>query len=142
NWPPPRGVEIVGCHAVGNRFGVSDWGADGLIVADCMMTTNHEAGFDVSSRGTAKVAGRGGILSNCVIDSNVRDGVAIGNTPGPYTVRSNRISHNGRYGYREHNLAGIEELHAAAVVIENNEIYANALGGIHLDGGLRNGNII
>ena len=22
-WPPPRGVKVVGCHAVGNRFGIS-----------------------------------------------------------------------------------------------------------------------
>ncbi|HEV7963602.1 MAG TPA: glycosyl hydrolase family 28-related protein, partial [Actinoplanes sp.] len=30
-WPPPRGIRILGCHAEGNRFGISDWGAEGLI---------------------------------------------------------------------------------------------------------------
>ena len=40
-----------------------------------------------------------------MIDGNLGDGVSIGNTPGPYTVAGNRISGNGRYGYREHNLS-------------------------------------
>ena len=53
----------------------------------------------MSALGTSSVAGRGGIVTGCVIDGNVWDGVAIGNTPGPYTVGGNRISRNGRYGY-------------------------------------------
>gem|GEM_PF-1770165 len=142
NWPPPRGIKIIACHAAGNRFGISDWGAEGLIVSACIMTANHEAGFDVSSKGTAKIGGRGGILSDCVIDSNVRDGVSIGNTPGPYAVRGNRISGNGRYGYREHNLAGGDDDPARVIVLESNEIWANALGGIHLDGDMRDAAIV
>ena len=98
------GIRIIGCHAEGNRFGISDWGADGLIVSACTMIGNLEAGFDVSAQGTTGVAGRGGIVTDCVIDGNVRDGISIGNTPGPYTIRGNRISGNGRYGYPQHNL--------------------------------------
>ena len=60
-WPPPRGYRIIGCHSQGNRFGISDWGADGLIVSACTMTGNLEAGFDVSAQGTSSVAGRGGM---------------------------------------------------------------------------------
>ena len=41
-----------------NRYGISDWGADGLIVTSSTMTGNHEAGFDVSSQGTSGVGGR------------------------------------------------------------------------------------
>lgn len=57
-WTPPRGIRIIGCHAQGNRFGISDWGADGLIVSACTMTANHQAGYDVSALGTSSVAGR------------------------------------------------------------------------------------
>ena len=53
----------------------------------------------VGATAPSSVAGRGGLLTDCVIDGNVGDGVSIGNTPGPYTVRGNRISGNGRYGY-------------------------------------------
>lgn len=142
SWPPPRGIKIVACHAAGNRFGISDWGAEGLIVSACTMTANHEAGFNISSQGTSKIGGRGGILADCIIDSNVRDGVSIGNTPGPYTVRGNRISGNGRYGYREHNLAGGDEEAARGIVVESNDIWGNALGGIHLDGAMRDASIV
>lgn len=56
-WPPPRGLKILGCHCTGNRFGISDWGADGLVVSACLMVENRESGFDVSSRGTASGTG-------------------------------------------------------------------------------------
>ncbi len=87
-WTPPRGYRIIGCHSQANRFGISDWGADGLIVSACTITGNLEAGFDVSANGTAGIAGRGGILTDCVIDRNVRDGISMGNTPGAYTIRA------------------------------------------------------
>ncbi|WP_409473720.1 right-handed parallel beta-helix repeat-containing protein [Streptomyces sp. HC307] len=96
HWPPPRGIRITACHVEDNRFGISDWGADGLLVTSSTMLTNHEAGFDVSSQGTSGVGGRGGIVTGCVIDGNVRDGLGIGSTPGPYAFRGNRISNNGR----------------------------------------------
>ena len=53
-WPPPRGIRITACHAEGNRFGISDWGADGLIVSGCTLMGNQEAGYDVSAQGTAR----------------------------------------------------------------------------------------
>ncbi|GAA3238825.1 right-handed parallel beta-helix repeat-containing protein [Dactylosporangium siamense] len=149
-WTPPRGIRIIGCHAQANRFGISDWGADGLIVSACTMTGNHQAGYDVSALGTSSVAGRGGIVTGCVIDGNIWDGVAIGNTPGPYTLDGNRISRNGRYGYWQHGLGpsglqdradalGVARLpgnaaHPAAdVAITGNDIWGNALDGIFID---------
>ncbi|WP_200207277.1 right-handed parallel beta-helix repeat-containing protein [Micromonospora coerulea] len=133
HWPPPRGYRIVGCHSQGNRFGISDWGADGLIVTACTMTGNLEAGFDISANGTAGVAGRGGLLTDCVIDGNLADGVSVGNTPGPYTVRGNRISGNGQYGYHEHNLGRGYQDPAMDIVIESNEFWGNGLDGIRID---------
>ncbi|MFV0134738.1 right-handed parallel beta-helix repeat-containing protein [Streptomyces sp. HMX87] len=133
DWEPPRGIRITACHAEDNLFGISDWGADGLLVASCTMLGNHEAGFDVSAQGTTHIGGRGGIVTGCVIDGNVRDGVGLGNTPGPYAFRGNRISNNGRYGYWQHNLAGGDEEAATDIVLESNDIRHNALDGIRLD---------
>ncbi|CAL9366683.1 hypothetical protein SUDANB176_00782 [Streptomyces sp. enrichment culture] len=137
DWPPPRGIRITACHAEDNRFGISDWGADGLLVTSSTMLGNHEAGFDVSSQGTSGVGGRGGIVTGCVIDGNVRDGVGIGNTPGPYALRGNRISDNGRYGYRQHDLTGGDREPATGIVLESNDIRGNALDGVRFDAGLR-----
>ncbi|MET7419897.1 right-handed parallel beta-helix repeat-containing protein [Dactylosporangium sp. NPDC005555] len=145
-WAPTRGIRIIGCHAEGNRFGISDWGADGLIVSACTMLGNHQAGYDVSALGTSSVAGRGGIVTGCVIDGNAWDGVAVGNTPGPYTVDGNRISRNGRYGYWQHNLGpsgraealgegflGGDDEPAAGITVSGNDIWDNALDGIRVD---------
>jgi hypothetical protein len=127
----PRGIKILGTHCVDNRYGISDWGADGLVVVSCILCDNHEVGFDVSSEGTAGVAGSGGLLADCVIDGNGRDGVSIGNTQGPYTVRGNRISQNGRHGYYEHNIKD-DATPARELAIEGNEIWMNAVDGVHL----------
>lgn len=132
-WTPPRGYRIIGCHSQANRFGISDWGADGLIVSACTILGNLEAGFDVSSKGTAGVAGRGGIISDCVIDRNVRDGISMGNTPGPYTVRGNRISGNGAYGYHEHDLGRGYRGPARDMTIDGNDISDNGLDAIRID---------
>ncbi|GGY99415.1 right-handed parallel beta-helix repeat-containing protein [Streptomyces poonensis] len=142
NWPPPRGIRITACHAEDNRFGISDWGADGLLVTSSTMIGNHRAGFDVSSQGTSGVGGRGGIVTGCVIDGNVRDGVGIGNTPGPYALRGNRISGNGRYGYWQHNLAGGDQEPAADIVLESNDIRDNALDGVRIDAPVRDSAIV
>ncbi|MGW0065513.1 right-handed parallel beta-helix repeat-containing protein, partial [Streptosporangium sandarakinum] len=140
-WTPPRGIRITNCHAEDNRYGISDWGAEGLVVAACVMIGNHEAGFDVSGLGTTGVPGRGGIVTGCVIDANVRDGVSVGNTPGRYTVTGNRISRNGRYGYREYNTPGTSAFASAStadsasvgMVLDGNDIWCNALDGIRID---------
>ncbi|GGZ91645.1 right-handed parallel beta-helix repeat-containing protein [Streptomyces echinoruber] len=141
-WPPPRGIRVIACHTEDNRYGISDWGTDGLLVTSCTMIGNHEAGFDVSSHGTTAVAGRGGIVTGCVIDGNVRDGVAIGNTPGPYALRGNRISRNGRYGYWQHNLAGGDQEPTADIVLESNDIRDNALDGVRIDADLRDAAVL
>ncbi|MEU6021295.1 right-handed parallel beta-helix repeat-containing protein [Micromonospora sp. NPDC047134] len=132
-WTPPRGYRIVACHSQANRFGISDWGADGLIVTACTITGNLEAGFDVSANGTAGIAGRGGILANCVIDRNVGDGISMGNTPGPYTIQGNRISGNGRHGYHQHDLGTGYEGPALDIVIDGNQFWDNGLDGIRID---------
>lgn len=137
DWQPPRGIRITACHAEDNRFGISDWGTDGLLVTSSTMIGNHEAGFDVSSQGTSGIGGRGGIVTGCVIDGNIRDGLGIGNTPGPYAFRGNRISNNGRYGYWQHNLAGGDQEPMADLVVESNDIRDNALDGVRIDAPLR-----
>ncbi|MFR9777883.1 right-handed parallel beta-helix repeat-containing protein [Micromonospora sp. MS34] len=129
----PRGIRIIGCHAQGNRFGISDWGGNGLIVSACTMAGNLEAGFHVSAKGTTGMAGRGGIVSDCVIDGNLRDGISIGNTPGPYTIRGNRISGNGRYGYHQSSLGEQEQQQAREIVLESNDFYGNSLDAIRID---------
>ncbi|MFC8102651.1 right-handed parallel beta-helix repeat-containing protein [Streptomyces sp. NPDC057363] len=133
DWVPPRGIRVTACHTEDNRYGISDWGADGLLVTGCTMLGNHVAGFDVSAQGTTSVGGRGGIVTGCVIDGNVGDGIALGNTPGPYAFRGNRVSGNGRYGYWQHNLAGGDQEPATDIVLESNDIHDNALDGIRVD---------
>lgn len=133
DFHPPRGIRIIGCHVQGNRFGISDWGADGLIVSACTMTGNLDAGFHVSGEGTTATAGRGGIVTDCVIDGNVGDGVSIGNCPGPYTLRGNRISGNGRYGYHQRDLGDGYRDVARDIVLESNEFWGNSVDGVRID---------
>jgi hypothetical protein len=135
-WPPPRGIRITACHVEDNRFGISDWGADGLVVTGCTMIGNHEAGFDISALGTAGMAGRGGMVVNCVIDGNVRDGIGLGNTPGPYMISGCRVSANGRYGYWQHDFGEGYSGPAVDVVLDANQISDNGLDGIRVEGGL------
>jgi hypothetical protein len=129
---PPRGIRITGCHLRGNRYGVSDWGARGLVVEQCTMTANLEAGYNVSAQGTGRVAGRGGLLTDCVVTGNAADGVWIGDTPGPYVVRRTRISRNGRYGYRQHGLSG-RPGPTRPILLEGNVIERNRVAAVHLD---------
>lgn len=142
HWVPPRGIRITACHAEDNWYGISDWGADGLLVTGCTVIGNHVAGFDVSAQGTTSVGGRGGTVTGCLIDGNVLDGVALGNTPGPYAFRGNRISNNGRYGYWQHNLAGGEQEPATDIVLESNDIRDNALDGVRIEAPLHEPAII
>nr|WP_232533772.1 right-handed parallel beta-helix repeat-containing protein [Plantactinospora sp. KBS50] len=134
-WRPPRGIRIVACHAEGNRFGISDWGADGLIVSACTMLGNQIAGFDVSTHGTAGVPGRGGIVTDCVLDGNVNSGVSFGSASGPYLVRGNRISGNGRYGVLVHELPRGAGETIQDLVLDGNEIWGNGLTGVQIDTG-------
>lgn len=131
-WPPPRGLKILGCHCTGNRFGISDWGADGLIVASCLMIENEQSGFDVSGRGTAGVAGRGGLMYGCVIDANGKDGACLDGTPGPYTIRGNRISNNSRHGYWHWRMKE-REATPREIVLDGNDIFGNGGDGIRFD---------
>ncbi|MYR46257.1 right-handed parallel beta-helix repeat-containing protein [Streptomyces sp. SID5910] len=133
HWTPPRGIRVTACHTEDNRYGISDWGTDGLLVTGCTMLGNHVAGFDVSSQGTTSVGGRGGIVTGCLIDGNSRDGIALGNTPGPYAFRGNRVSRSGRHGYWQHNLAGGDQEVTSDIVLESNDIDGNALDGIRVD---------
>jgi hypothetical protein len=130
---PPQGIRVLGCHCEGNYRGISDWGAGGMIVSACTLIANQVAGYDVSAHGTSQTAGRDGIVTGCVIDRNGRDGLDIGNTPGRYTFRGNRISGNGRYGYREYNLPVGDQEPADMIVLDGNEIRDNALDGFRAD---------
>ncbi|RJL34345.1 right-handed parallel beta-helix repeat-containing protein [Bailinhaonella thermotolerans] len=138
DWVRPRGITITGCHASDNRLGISDWGAEGLVVTGCTMTGNHIAGFDVSGHGTSQVAGRGGLVTGCLIDGNVREGVVIGDTPGPYAIRGNRISDNGGHGYRHYDFVH-RGSPAEAIVVEDNDVFGNALDGIHVAARMNDG---
>jgi hypothetical protein len=129
---PPRGLKILGCHCTHNRFGISDWGADGVIVGNCLMVENRESGFDVSARGTGGVAGRGGLLSGCVIDANGKDGICVDGTCGPYTLRGNRISNNRRHGYWHWPMKPDQEV-AREIAIDGNDIFGNGGDGIRFD---------
>jgi hypothetical protein len=131
-WPPPRGLKILGCHCTGNRFGISDWGADGLIVGNCVMLDNRESGFDVSGRGVAGVAGRGGLLTECVLDGNRQTGISLDGTPGPYTMRGNRLSNNGGHGFRHWQMKADEDK-PREIVLEGNDIHSNGGDGIRFE---------
>jgi hypothetical protein len=131
-WPPPRGLKIHGCDCTGNRFGISDWGCDGLIVACCVMLENRESGFDVSRRGTAGVAGRGGLLNACVLDGNGKDGACLDGTPGPYTLRGNRMSNNARHGYWHWRMKD-DEPTPREIVLDGNDLFGNRGDGIRFD---------
>ena len=131
-WPPPRGLKILGCHCTGNRFGISDWGADGLVVSACLMVENRESGFDVSARGTAGVAGRGGLLGGCVLDGNGSDGACFDGTPGPYTLRGNRISNNARHGFWHRPMTPGEDM-PREIALDGNDIFGNGGDGIRFD---------
>jgi len=133
-WTPPRGISITACHTEGNRIGISDWGAGGVMITGCTMIDNREIGFDVSSLGTTGIAGCGGRLMNSVIDGNGGDGISLGDTPGPYTIAGNRISRNAHNGYRHYDVT--LDTPATGVVIENNDIWANGHDGIRVDGRL------
>ena len=131
-WPPPRGLKILGCHCTGNRFGISDWGADGLVVSACLMVENRESGFDVSSRGTSGVAGGGGLLGGCVLDGNGKDGACFGGTPGPYTLRGNRISNNARHGFWHWPMKPGEDV-PGEIALDGNDVFGNGGDGIRFD---------
>jgi hypothetical protein len=73
------------------------------------------------------------MVVNCVIDGNLRDGIGIGNTPGPYTISGSRISANGRYGYWQHHLGQGYEGAAVDLALEGNSIRDNGLDGIRVD---------
>lgn len=131
SFPPPRGIRITGCHVEGNTHGISDWGADGLVVTGCTIINNRD-GFHVSGSGVADIAGRGGLVTGCLIDGNITDGVRIGDTPGGYTVRSNRISNNGGHGIRLANTLQNAAYAGSANTVTDNDVYGNALDGVHI----------
>lgn len=138
----PRGVRILGCHAEGNTHGVSDWGADGLIVSGCTLTGNRKDGFNVSGSGVAGMAGVNGIVTGNVIDSNTLDGVLIGDTPGGYAVRGNRISRNGQHGVHLGSTTQAAGYATTELSISDNDIHLNANCGIRTDAVMTDGFIV
>lgn len=141
SFPRPRGIRVENCHAEGNVHGISDWGAEGMVVSGCHMIGNLKDGFNVSGSGVAGVAGRGGIVTGCVIDGNALDGVALGDTPGDYTISGNRVSNNGRHGIHQVNVTQAASYAGTAQTFHDNDVYGNALDGIRNDAVLTDGSI-
>jgi hypothetical protein len=133
-WRPPRGILVADCHSMGNQHGIADWGADGMLVSNCILIDNFGNGFDVSASGTTGIAGCGGRISGCVIDDNLGDGICLSSTPGPYAIANNRISRNGRYGY--HHRISSRPRTTNALVVQDNDIWNNGLDGIRIDASL------
>lgn len=129
-----QGVRIVGCHASGNRHGISDWGVDGLVVEGCWMQGNLSDGFNVSGSGVSGLAGTGGVVSGCVIDSNYANGVTIGDSAiGRYTLTGNRISGNAAYGVQYQNVVQPGTTALLEMSVIDNDIWLNALSGVRVD---------
>jgi hypothetical protein len=141
-WTLPRGIRIVGCHAEGNVHGISDWGADGLVVSGCTLLGNTHEGFNVSGSGVASIAGKGGILTGCTVDANTLDGVLLGDTVGLYTVRGNRISNNGQHGINLSNTVQSGAWAMKECAFTENDIYQNANCGVRLNAIFTDGFIV
>lgn len=77
-----------------------------------------------------------------MIDGNVRDGISIGNTPGPYTIRGNRISGNGRHGYHQRSFGAAGRAAAEEIVIESNDFYGNSGDAIRFDRPVRDAIVV
>jgi Pectate lyase superfamily protein len=129
-----RGIRVANCWVSGNNYGISDWGVDGLVVSGCHMVSNRRHGFYVSGQGVAAVAGVGGLVTGCVIDSNVGNGVTIGDSSiGRYTVTGNRISNNSGHGIQYINIAQASTLALLEMTTTNNDVWLNALDGVRVD---------
>lgn len=138
-----RGIRVIGCYASGNNYGISDWGVEGLIVSGCQMIGNRKHGYYVSGEGVAGIAGHSGIVTGCVIDSNVLDGVSIGDSAtGRYTIRGNRISNNGQHGIHYQNVSQASTLAILEHVVSDNDIQLNALDGVRIDAPITDGHIV
>ncbi|AHH99216.1 right-handed parallel beta-helix repeat-containing protein [Kutzneria albida] len=137
-----RGIRVANCYVSGNQYGISDWGVEGLVVSGCHMIANRRHGYCVSGEGVARIAGHSGIVTGCVLDNNVLDGILIGdNATGRYSIRGNRISNNGRHGVHLVNLAQAGTLAALEHAISENDIWLNALDGVRIDAPLTDGHV-
>ena len=67
--------------------------------------------------------------------------MSIGNTRGPYTVRGNRISNNGRYGYHQHDRKR-DGQHSPEIAVEGNDIWGNGLDGMRLEAPMLDATIV
>lgn len=128
-WTRPRGIRITGGHVEGNKYGISDWGADGLVVANCTVLGNLHSGINVTGSGVGSSAGTGGTIHGCTIDGNAGPGILTGDT-GRYSIRGNRVSGN-LYGIRHANISGAAS--SLEQVIDGNDVWGNALDGVRVD---------
>src|SRR5882762_1221806 len=125
------GVRIIGNHVEGNRYGISDWGADGLVVSGNTIINNTVAGFDISANGVVGIVGRNGVLANNVISGNL-DGVLMGDGTFGYQIANNRISSNTQHGVHLGGSPGNAST-SKEISVYNNDIYSNANAGIRID---------
>jgi hypothetical protein len=70
-------------------------------------------------------------LSGCVLDGNGH-GISVDGTPGPYTIRGNRISNSWHHGYWHHRLKDKEES-PREIVLADNDIFGNGGDGVRFD---------
>lgn len=131
-FTPPRGIRIIGCHSEGNKRGISDWGADGLIVSGCTIIGNTAEGFNISGSGVGTTVGRNGVVTGCVIDGNATDGVLIGDGANGYMVANSRISNNTVHGIHYGNTT-IGAATSKEMSANNNDIFLNGGCGIRVD---------
>jgi len=133
------GVRIVGNHVEGNRYGIGDWGADGLVVDGNTIINNTAAGFDISAKGVVGIVGRNGVLTNNVISGNL-DGVLIGDGAFGYQISNNRISGNTGHGVHLGNSPSNAST-SKEIAVVNNDIYGNGDAGIRVDAQQSDGTI-
>lgn len=131
-WTRPKGIRIIGCHAGQNRHGISDWGAEGLIINGCTVLGNLIDGINVAASGVGSSAGLGGQIIGCTVADGAGDGIRLADT-NRYTVRGNRVSGNGGYGIHHSNIVSSAGTSALEETYNDNDIYGNALDGIRVD---------
>lgn len=92
------GIRVVNCHASANRYGISDWGVDGLTTIGCTFNANTVYGWGNTKQGVAGFAGTNGLLEGCTFTGHTADSIRLGDGITRYAIRGNLIKINGTAG--------------------------------------------
>lgn len=99
------GVQVIGGRYEGNGVtGISDQSGRGIIVNGAHIVDNPLDGYSVTTTAAVNNIAVDGLLTNCVITGNGRDGVHLDWTHldlpvlGRYRVQDNVIENNGNHG--------------------------------------------